>query len=209
MKTKIYYVMDTMCGWCYGFSDVINQVHEKYQRDFDFTILPAGMWIGENVKIMNDSLSHFIRTHNTTLTKVTGKNFGDEFQKNILLNNGTILDSLPGAKAIVIMQTLNNEKTFEYVKEIQNAFYVHGKDTNNWQLYADLADKFGISKEIFKQEYFSDQHLTRVKECFVLAEQLGVSSYPSVVVVIEGKANLISQGYMQLSELEVILNKYI
>ena len=209
MKTKIYYVMDTMCGWCYGFSDVINQVHEKYQRDFDFTILPAGMWIGENVKIMNDSLSHFIRTHNTTLTKVTGKNFGDEFEKNILLNNGTILDSLPGAKAIVIMQTLNKEKTFEYVKEIQNAFYVHGKDTNNWQLYADLADKFGISKEIFKQEYFSDQHLTRVKECFVLAEQLGVSSYPSVVVVIEGKANLISQGYMQLSELEVILNKYI
>ena len=209
MKTKIYYVMDTMCGWCYGFSDVINQVHEKYQRDFDFTILPAGMWIGENVKIMNDSLSHFIRTHNTTLTKVTGKNFGDEFEKNILLNNGTILDSLPGAKAIVIMQTLNNEKTFEYVKEIQNAFYVHGKDTNNWQLYADLADKFGISKEIFKQEYFSDQHLTRVRECFVLAEQLGVSTYPSVVVVIEGKANLISQGYMQLSELEVILNKYI
>jgi putative protein-disulfide isomerase len=209
MKTKIYYVMDTMCGWCYGFSDVINQVHEKYQRDLDFTILPAGMWIGGNVKKMNDSLSHFIRTHNTTLTKVTGKKFGDEFEKNILLNNEAILDSLPGAKAIVIMQTLNKEKTFEYVKEIQNAFYVHGKNTNDWQLYADLADNFGISKEIFKQEYFSDQNLTRVKECFALAEQLGVSTYPSVVAVIEGKANLISQGHIQLSELEVILNKYI
>ena len=209
MKTKIYYVMDTMCGWCYGFSDVINQVHEKYKSDFDFTILPAGMWVGENVKIMNDRLSHFIKNHNTTLTKLTGKRFGDEFDKNILQNNGVILDSLPGAKAVVTMQALNKEKNFEYVKAIQNAFYVHGKDTNDWQLYADLADSFGVSKEIFKQEYFSDQQSTKVRDCFALAEQLGVSTYPSVIAVIEGKAKLISQGYLQLSELEERLDQYI
>ena len=201
--------MDTMCGWCYGFSDVINQAHEKYQRDLDFTLLPAGMWIGENIKVMDNSLSHFIRTHNTTLTKLTGKKFGDEFEKNILQNNGAILDSLPGAKAVVIMQTINKEKTFEYVKSIQNAFYVHGKDMNDWQLYADLADNFGVSKEIFKQEYFSDRNSTKVREYFVLAGQLGVVSYPSVVAEIEGKAKLISQGYVQLSELEVILDQYI
>jgi len=209
MKTKIYYVMDTMCGWCYGFSDVINQVHEKYKSDFDFTIVPAGMWIGENVKIMNDNLSHFIKTHNTTLTKLTGKKFGDEFEKNILQNNGVILDSLPGAKAVVAMQTLNKEKTFEYVRAIQNAFYVHGKDTNDWRLYADLANNFGVSKEIFEQEYFSDQHSTKVRDCFVLAEQLGVASYPSVIAIRERKVKLISQGYVQLSELEVLLDQYI
>ena len=37
------------------------------------------------------------------------------------------------------MQTVKKEKTFEYLKEIQNAFYVHGKDTNDWQLYANIA----------------------------------------------------------------------
>ena len=123
MKTKIYYVMDTMCGWCYGFSDVINQVHEKYKNNIDFTILPAGMWIGEDVKTMNSSLSHFIKTHNITVTKLTGKKFGDEFEKNILQNSEAVLDSLPGAKAVVIMQKLNKEKTFEYLKEIQNSFF--------------------------------------------------------------------------------------
>lgn len=209
MKTKIYYVMDTMCGWCYGFSDVINQVHEKYKSDLDFTILPAGMWIGENVKTMNSSLSHFMRTHNVKITKLTGKKFGDEFEKNILQNNEFVLDSLPGAKAVVIMQTVKKEKTFEYLKEIQNAFYIHGKDTNDWQLYANIAYDFGVSKEIFRKEYFSDQHSKTMSDCFALAEQLGVSTYPSVVAVIEGKAKLISRGHMQLSELEVILDKYI
>lgn len=36
MKPQIYYVMDTMCGWCYGFSDVISQVYEKYKSDFRY-----------------------------------------------------------------------------------------------------------------------------------------------------------------------------
>ena len=81
MKTKIYYVMDTMCGWCYGFSDVINQVHEKYKNDLDFTILPAGMWIDENVKTMDGNLSHFMKTHNVTITKLTGKNLAMNLRK--------------------------------------------------------------------------------------------------------------------------------
>lgn len=209
MKTKIYYVMDTMCGWCYGFSDVINQVHEKYKSELDFTILPAGMWIGESAKTMNSSLSHFMKTHNVTITKLTGKKFGHEFEKNILQKNEVVLDSLPGAKAVVIMQTIKKEKTFEYLKEIQKAFYVDGKDTNDWQLYANIANNFGVSKEVFKKEYFSDQQSKIVNDCFVLAEQLGVSTYPSVVAIIEGRSQLISQGYMPLSELEVILDKYI
>lgn len=176
---------------------------------FDITILPAGMWIGENVRIMNDSLSRFIRTHNITLTKLTGKKFGDGFEKNILQNKVAILDSLPGAKAVVVMQTVKKEKSFEYLKEIQNAFYMHGKDTNDWQLYAEIAENFGVSKEIFKKEYFSDQHAKIVKDCFALAEQLGVSTYPSIVAVIEGEVKLISQGYVEWSKLEVILDRYI
>ncbi|MBZ9686939.1 hypothetical protein G9F72_011440 [Clostridium estertheticum] len=47
MKNKIYYVMDTMCGWCYGFSDVITKIHEKHKDKYDFEIIPGGMWMGD------------------------------------------------------------------------------------------------------------------------------------------------------------------
>lgn len=53
----------------------------------------------------------------------------------------------------------------------------------------DIAYNFGVSKEIFKEEYFSDKYAKIVSDCFALAEQLGVSTYPSVVAIIEGKAN--------------------
>lgn len=54
---------------------------------------------------------------------------------------------IPAIWLYVVMQTVKKEKSFENVKEIQNAFYMDGKDTNDWQLYADIAENFGISKE--------------------------------------------------------------
>jgi len=201
--------MDTMCGWCYGFSDVINTIHEKYKQDLDFTILPAGMWTGDNVKVMDSKLRDFIEYHNPTVTKVTGKIFGDEYKKYILQNNGFVLDSLPGAKAISVMQTLKQEKTFEYLKKIQSAFYVHGNDTNDWRLYARIAESFGISEEIFKNEYFSDLQKKAVNDCFTFAQQLGVYSYPSLVAVAEGKTEIIAQGNLELNTLDRIIRNYI
>lgn len=209
MKTKIYYVMDTMCGWCYGFSDVINRIHEKYKSHLDFTILPGGMWIGEDVKTMNSSLAHYIKTHNVTVTRLTGQEFGSEFEKNILQNNEFLLDSFPGAKAVTVMQGLNKEEVLPYLKEVQKAFYIQGKDTNDWQLYATIAHNFGISKGTFKNEYFSEEQSKATVESFVLAQQLGVSTYPSVVAVVEGKARVISQGHMQFDELDAVIGRYI
>lgn len=205
MTTKIYYVMDTMCGWCYGFSDVISQIYDKYKQDLDFTVVPAGMWIGENVQIMNPRLGNFIKTHNVTISELTGKQFGEDFEKNILQHDNFKLDSLPGATAVTIIQSQNREKTFAYLKQIYNSFYVQGKDTNDWQLYADLAAAFGIEKETFKKEYFSDAQLQNVQHGFSLANTLGVSTYPSVVAVEDGKIQLLSQGYIKFDELDKII----
>lgn len=197
--------MDTMCGWCYGFSDVISQIYDKYKQDLDFTVVPAGMWIGENVQIMNPRLGNFMKTHNVTISELTGKQFGDDLEKNILQHDNFKLDSLPGATAVTIIQSKNREKTFAYIKQIYNAFYVQGKNTNDWQLYADLATAFGIEKETFKKEYFSDAQLQNVQHGFSLANTLGVNTYPSVVAVEDGKIQLLSQGYIKFDELDKII----
>nr|WP_268038452.1 hypothetical protein [Clostridium estertheticum] len=42
--------MDTMCGWCYSFSDVVTKIYEEFKDQVDFTIVPAGMWLNEDVK---------------------------------------------------------------------------------------------------------------------------------------------------------------
>ncbi|WP_346354028.1 DsbA family protein [Azotosporobacter soli] len=208
MKTKIYYVMDTMCGWCYGFSDVISQIHAAHKDKFDFTVVPSGMWVGGHVQKMNSALAAFMKTHNVTIAQLSGKTFGSAFEKNILEKENFVLDSLPGAKAMLVMQTLQKESLFEYMKKIYHAFYVLGQDANDWQVYAELALSFGIAKDVFEKEYFSAAQGKSVQESFAFAQQLGVSTYPSVVAVVDGKAHLLSQGYKTFDEVNAAIRNY-
>ncbi|WP_042273497.1 DsbA family protein [Faecalimicrobium dakarense] len=206
MKTKLYYIMDTMCGWCYGFSDVINKIQEKYKDDYDFSILPGGMWVGENVKIINDSLGEYIKGHNVKIEELTGKKFGEGFNKNILGNNNVVLDSLPGAKAVILIQRLKKDIIFDFLKKIQEAFFIEGKDPNNLEIYTEIAESFGISKELFNKEFLSQDLTKETSEFFNMVALMGALSFPTVILVDGDKGRVISQGYSSFEELDKILS---
>jgi protein-disulfide isomerase-like protein with CxxC motif len=39
VKPKIIYCYDAYCGWCYGFSPVIQQIWQTHKDQFDFETL--------------------------------------------------------------------------------------------------------------------------------------------------------------------------
>jgi len=205
MKNKIYYVMDTMCGWCYGFSDVITRIHEKHKDKYDFEIIPGGMWIGDEVKTMDTHLGEFIKTSNVRVEALTGIHFGEGFNKNVLGNSHRILDSLPGAKAVVLFQTLNRDMCFDFVKRIQEAFFINGEDMNDISVYSKIAESFGISKEDFEKKILSQELREETFEYFNKGEKLGVQSFPTIILEKDNKRTIIAQGYSNFVELDKIL----
>lgn len=202
MKTKIYYVMDTMCGWCYGFSDVITKIHEKYKDLYDFSILPGGMWVGDNVKIMNDSLGTYIKDHNKKIEELTSKKFGEGFNKNILGKSGIVLDSFPGAKAVVLMQRLKPEITFSFLKKAQEAFFIEGKDANQLATYSEIVESFNVLKEDFEKEFHSEALMDETIKCFKMVAKMGSVSFPTLIIAQDDKGKIISQGYNTFKELD-------
>jgi putative protein-disulfide isomerase len=40
---KLIYVMDPLCGWCYGNSRNTEMLHTGFGNEIEFEILPAGM----------------------------------------------------------------------------------------------------------------------------------------------------------------------
>lgn len=204
MKTKIYYVMDTMCGWCYGFSDVITKIQEKYKDVYDFDILPGGMWTGDNVKRMNSSLGEYIKGHNVRVEQLTGQKFGEGFNKNVLESDSVVLDSFPGSKALVLIQKIKKEVAFSFLKKIQEAFFVEGKDMSNFEVYAEIAESFGISREEFEKEFFSEALTQETYEYFDMVSSMGVASFPTVIAVEGNQGTIISQGYTSFDELDKI-----
>ncbi len=206
MKRKIYYIMDTMCGWCYGFSDVMAKIQEKYKDKYDFEILPGGMWTGDNVKILDDSLGNYIQHHNKKIEQLTGRTFGEKFNENVLRTSGIVLDSFPGAKAVVLVQKLKKEVAFSYLKKIQEAFFIEGKDTNNLETYIEIAKNLGIDGEEFGREFISDDLIKETFKYFDRAASMEVGGFPSVILSVDDKSRIISRGYAGFEELDKILS---
>lgn len=194
--------MDTMCGWCYSFSDVITKIQEKYKDTYDFNILPGGMWTGDNVKIMNNRLGDYIKSHNVRIEELTGKHFGEGFNKNILGSTDIVLDSLPGAKALVLIQRLKKDVAFNFLKKMQEAFFVEGKDMNRLEVYTEIAESFDIPRDKFEKEFLSDALTQETFEYFNKANSMDVASFPTVVVVKDNKKIIISQGYSSFEDLD-------
>lgn len=206
MKTKIYYVMDTMCGWCYGFSDVITKIEEKYKDSYDFDILPGGMWTDENVKTMSHSLGNYIKGHIVRIEQLTGKHFGEGYNKNILESNSIILDSFPGAKAVVLVSKMKKEVAFDFLKKIQEAHFVEGKDMNNLEIYSEIAESFNIPKDEFEKKYLSADLTEETLKAFEMVEALRVASFPTVIAIKDNKRIMIAQGYSSFEDLDRALS---
>lgn len=152
---KIYYIMDPLCGWCYGFSDVIQTLYKKYEKNFEFEIIPAGMWINDSVQKMNNSLGNYIKTHNEKIEKITGKKFGAKFNELILNSNKIVLDSFVPSKAMVVFEKLDFSNRMLAMKKIQESFFINGQDLNNIDTYEKIARELKISKEKFNELFFS------------------------------------------------------
>lgn len=75
-RMKLLYVMDPLCGWCYGGGAVITALHERYQARADFDLLPGGMWAGTEAKRQTPALARFIREHDEQVRAATGAEFG-------------------------------------------------------------------------------------------------------------------------------------
>lgn len=208
MKPKMYYVMDIMCGWCYSFSDVITKVHEEFKDQVDFTIVPAGMWLDKDVKKMTPGFSDFIRENNVRITQLSGKEFGEDYY-SMLRDSNTVLDSLPGSKAINVINNLESQVSFRYLKMLQNEFFINGKNMNDVEVYSKVAEDFGIDSDIFKKEFSSKELINQTFRQFNFASELNVRSYPSLLLVNNGNVSLVSSGYLPFEQVKIRVERSI
>ncbi len=205
---KIYYVMDVMCGWCYAFSDVITKINEEFKNQVDFSIVPAGMWINENTKKTTPNFSDFIRKSNIRITEISGKEFGENFYL-MLKDKDTVLDSFPSSKAINIINKIDNKSSFKYLKALQKEFFVNGKNMHDLNVYSKIAEELGIDSDIFKKEFSSKELIDETFKQFKFTNELGVQSYPSLVLVNNNEISLISSGYSSFEEVRARIKKIL
>jgi putative protein-disulfide isomerase len=204
-KPKIIYVYDALCGWCFGFSPVINAFKKNHAEMLDFEIISGGLR-HEDIGTINEK-APYIKTAYKDVEEYCGVKFGDAFVNHTLAKGDAILNSIPPARALCVFKKRIPEKAFEYASALHNAIYVDGAWSTDIEAFAVKAAQLGYPKDDFLKAINDPQSTKDAFLEFDKAKKLGATSFPTVLLQKGEKFILIGQGYMPADTLEARVNR--
>lgn len=196
---KLIYVMDPLCGWCYGNYRNTLQTAERYKDSIPFEIIPAGMWAGQNIRKQSKQMAAYFIRHDEQIASLTGTAFGADYFK-FISQHEVVLDSEIPSRAILTVQQFWPEKNVAFAAAVQKERYFYGKDLNLDLTYQEMLDALGIEKELFFKHFHDTEMKAVTQDAFAKAADYAMS-YPTLLLDTGSELLLIEQGYSPLEEI--------
>lgn len=193
-KDSLIYVGDPMCSWCYGFGPELEKIVHQFP-ELELRILTGGLRADGQEKIAD--LKDFLKGHWEEIGQITGL----PFSYAILDNEELYYNTEPACRAVVTFRILNPERSLEYFRRLQNAFYHENQNPVSTETFSALAEKMGISKSEFLEAFHSQQTIQQTRQDFSTAQSLGIRGFPSLLLKKADKVYLLSNGYREADEL--------
>lgn len=193
-KLEIIYVYDALCGWCYGFSDVLTKLYHEYKNDFDFEVISGGMILGDREGPISGS-AELIKTHLPRIEETTGVMFGQGFW-DVLEEGSQFQSSEKPAIALAVFKSFYPGQAVLFAADLQRAKYTNGVDLSADESYLPIINKYQISEEDFLTKLNSEEFKQAAYYEFTLAKQLQVSGYPAAFIKVDDRNfHMIAKGY--------------
>lgn len=205
-KIKILYVYDPLCGWCYGFTPVMQLLQKKYYNRYDFEIISGGMVTGSREGAITH-IAPYISQAYKRVEDMTGIKFGEKFLQELLWDAKYIMSSVKPSEALAAFKHFKPELAIDFAHDIQHAFYHDAKSLNVNSTYSELAAKYSIAISEFEKILSDNATKQLALQEFRIADSLKVQGFPAVFVIINNRATQISSGYTDISTLEKNLQR--
>lgn len=204
MQKQIIYVGDPMCSWCYGFTNVIQQIRGVFRDRCSVTLVMGGLR-PDGTHIVDDRYRNFLREH----WREIGERTGQAFDLSILDNTGWIYDTEKACRAVVVMRQLKPDVEWEYFAAAQKGFYHQNHNPNDPKSFARIAEPFGINQETFLGAYRDERIFEATQTDFDWAKSVGVSSFPTVLVRDKRGIAPLTIGYRPYEQLVEPLERWL
>ena len=198
---NIVYVYDALCGWCYGFSPVMEQFYKDHRSEVSFEVVSGGMITGSRIGPIGEVAS-YIRWAYKEVEQATGVTFGKGFLEGVLEEGTTIFTSVPLGIALSVFKSHRPEEAVLFAGALQKAVYYDGLAPQDTAAYAPLAKNFGLDGETFVAQMQEPKFKALAEADFQRSQQLGVSGFPTVFAQTEENYYRLASGYTRLADLE-------
>lgn len=202
-QPEVVYVGDPMCSWCWGRAPVVEYLARR--SDVGMRIVVGGLRPGSAAQPLDDDLRRFLAHHWESVAERTRQ----PFDPSVLEREEWVYDTELPARAVVTMRHLDPEQELDMFTRIQQAFYADGVDVTDPDSYPALIEEFDVAGQDFMDMLLSDQSRTAAWEDFATARELGVAGFPTVLLRIDGKIQVLSRGYAGIDYFESALAHWV
>ncbi|WP_166650606.1 DsbA family protein [Pseudomonas graminis] len=194
-----------MCSWCWGFSPVAEAlVEQAAAAGVPLHLVVGGLRTGSGAAL-EPTTKRYILEHWQAVHEATGQ----AFRFDGALPDGFVYDTAPACRAIVAARSLAPDVAWRLVKEIQQAFYLHGRDVTHGSVLAELAEKAGLPRIEFAEAFDSAEQHTATASDFSWVQDLGIAGFPTLLAQRNGQLALLTNGYQPLDVLGPLLGRWL
>jgi putative protein-disulfide isomerase len=205
MRTRLLYVMDPMCSWCWGFAPVAEALVEQASAaGLPLHLVVGGLRTGSGAAL-EPATRRYILEHWQAVKDSTGQSF----RFDGALPDGFVYDTEPACRAVVAARSLDPDTAWRLVKEIQQAFYLEGRDVTQASVLTELAENAGVSKVAFAEAFDSAEQRAATASDFSWVQDLGLAGFPTLLAERNGQLALLTNGYQPLEQLSPLLSRWL
>jgi len=177
------------------------EIVEAQEGQLELEIVMGGLR-PYNLETMTD-LKSFLTHHWEDVHRASGQ----KFNYGILDRSDLKYDTEPPCRATVVVRAMNASKELEFFKAVQKGFYFDNLDLNQAESYHGILKELELDVDEFNKRFVSEKYKELVKEDFGRAGQLGVSSFPTVLVEIDGELSVVARGFAKAEQVNEVIKR--
>jgi putative protein-disulfide isomerase len=187
VNTKLHYIFDPLCGWCYAASPLLTALNERFGDELELVFHP-GLLFAEPRSIDTSYREHIISA-DLRIAALAGVGFGIPYINRVRTAPVLRYHSEPPAVAIMAVNALQPELGLPMLEAIQKAHYQQGEDVSDLLTLSNLARTMGLDVEAFAQAQINVQQILPgiAAEARNLMHAVGGNGFPTLVLERDGE----------------------
>ncbi|MFI8735766.1 DsbA family protein [Ectopseudomonas toyotomiensis] len=204
MASRLLYVMDPMCSWCWGFAPVVEALAEQAAA----AGVPLQIVVG-GLRRDQVAIDAAARVRYLGYWQAVNASTGQLFDFEHGLPEGLVYDTEPACRALVTARQLDADSAWTLLKLIQQAFYTEGADVTQASVLVQLAEQAGIPRIEFAEAFDSQAMQEATAADFTWVQDLGIAGFPTLLAERDGQLALLTNGYQPLEVLAPLLGRWL
>ncbi len=193
---KLYYVLDPMCSWCWGFKASFAQLLELLPHDIAIRYVMGGLAVDSDQPMPEETRAYVQQAWRDVHAR-TGAEFNHDFWTNCQPRRSTY----PACRAVIAAGLQNPAIIPHMIEGIQRAYYLQASNPSDLDTLLDVAMEAGLDRAQFEQDINSEHTASLLQEDFALRRKLGVRSFPSVLIEIDDEVHWVANGCLTIEQM--------